>query len=226
MSNPSKVIEVQEGKEVLQQELSRCRTSIRPRLKMLLLLIKGITSNTVLAAKVGVNRNCIACWKQRYEHGGLLTLVAERVKPLLPYQHRFENFYLFGAYSPINGQHFTLELPTCNSESFQLYLNAFSRQAVDELKILILDKGAFHPSKSLSLPDNIVLLFLPPYSPERNPAEKIWRHCKDHLANRLFKTLDDLSNHLQAIIQNTFSFQTIRSLTAFNFYTYAFNEIF
>lgn len=48
-------------------------------------------------------------------------LTLRGVKPLLPYQHRFENFYLFGAYSPISGDHFTLELPACNSDGFQLY---------------------------------------------------------------------------------------------------------
>jgi transposase len=78
MSKQSKVIEVKEGKEVVQKELVNCSASIRPRLKMLLLLIKGVKSNTALGAKVGVNRNCIASWKQRYENGGLLALVAEK----------------------------------------------------------------------------------------------------------------------------------------------------
>lgn len=39
-------------------------------------------------------------------------LTARGVKPVIPYQHRFKNFYLFGAYAPVNGDHFTLELPS------------------------------------------------------------------------------------------------------------------
>ena len=47
---------------------------------------------------------------------GLLTvqrrmLTIKGVKPLMPYQHKFKNFYLFGAFSPITGTQFTLELP-------------------------------------------------------------------------------------------------------------------
>lgn len=78
MCKPINVIAVKESKEVLQKVLVGCSASIRPRLKMLLLLLKGIMSNTALGAKVGVNRNCIASWKQRYEKGGLLALVEEK----------------------------------------------------------------------------------------------------------------------------------------------------
>lgn len=153
-------------------------------------------------------------------------LTLKGVKPLVPYQHRFENFYLFGAYSPMSGAHFTLELPQCNTEGFQLYLNEFSKQSPDEFKIMVLDNGAFHHSKRLVLPHNIALLFLPPYCPELNPAEKVWRHLKDHLANTLFKTLDELSDKLQSLIQQTLLPQTIISITAYQYYIHAFHAIF
>src|SRR4051812_27639678 len=64
---------------------------------------------------------------------GLMTiqrriLTVRGVKPLQPYQHKFKNFYLFGSFSPITGTHFTLELPKCNADCFQLYLDLFSAQ--------------------------------------------------------------------------------------------------
>lgn len=58
---------------------------------------------------------------------------------------------------------------------------------------MILDNGAFRKAKSMQIPHNISLLFLPPYSPELNPAEKIWHHLKRDFTNKLFKTLDELS---------------------------------
>ena len=149
-------------------------------------------------------------------------LTLRGVKPLVPYQHRFENFYLFGAFSPITGSSFLLELPSCTTANFQLYLNQFSSQWPDELKIVFLDNGRFHHSKALVIPHNIVLLFLPPYSPELNPAEKIWRHLKDALGNNLFKTLDELSDQLQTLIQLTLQPATIISITAYQYYTHAF----
>lgn len=144
-------------------------------------------------------------------------LTAKGVKPLVPYQHRFQNFYLFGAYNPSSGDHFTLELPKCNSAWFQLWMDEFSRHRSEEFKIVILDNGAFHKSKDLEVPSNIALLFLPPYSPELNPAEMIWRHIKDQLANIIFETLDKLSDAVAEIIKNL-SPQTIQSITGWNLY--------
>ncbi len=153
-------------------------------------------------------------------------LTLRGVKPVLPYQHRFENFYLFGAFSPLTGHSFLLELPNCNTQGFQLYLNEFSKQQDQEFKIIVLDNGAFHHSKSLVLPHNIALLFLPPYSPELNPAEKVWYYLKDQLANLLFKTLDELSDKLQQIIQTTLLPNTIISISSFNYYINAFIQNF
>ena len=86
-------------------------------------------------------------------------LVARGVKPVVPYQHRFQNFYLFGAYAPGDGDHFTLELPYCNADCFQLYLDELSAHRPDEMKALILDNGAFHKAARLVVPKNIVLHF-------------------------------------------------------------------
>ena len=161
---------------------------------------------------------------------GLLTvprriLTIKGVKPLIPYQHKFKNFYLFGAFSPITGTHFTLELPKCNSDCFQLYLNEFSLQEPDEFKILFLDNGAFHKAKDLDIPSNIALVFIPPYSPELNPAEKMWRYFKDRIANEIFKTLDDLSNRLTQLIINLKN-ETIISMTSFDYYVNNYNAVF
>ena len=41
--------------------------------------------------------------------------------------------------------------------------------------ILVLDGAGWHSSKDLVVPANITLLTLPPYSPELNPVENIWR---------------------------------------------------
>jgi hypothetical protein len=61
-------------------------------------------------------------------------LTARGVKPIVPYQHRFKNFYLFGAYSPVNGEHFTLELPHCNTDWFEQYLKELSSYKPEEFK--------------------------------------------------------------------------------------------
>ena len=144
-------------------------------------------------------------------------LTAKGVKPIVPYQHRFKNFYLFGAYSPVNGDHFTLEFPYCNSPCFEQYLESFSAHRPDEFKILLLDNGAFHKAKQLVIPNNMALLFLPPYCPELNPAEWIWRHLKDKIANITFETLQHLSDKVCELVRNLTT-ATVLSITAWDLY--------
>ena len=131
-------------------------------------------------------------------------LTAKGVKPICPFHQLFETLYLFGAFSPINGDKFLLEMPHCDTMNFQVFLNEFSQQKPDEFKIIGLDNGAFHKAKALVIPENIALLFLPPYSPELNPAENIWEILKRKFTNRICKTLDDVSEFIShATIQLT-----------------------
>ena len=53
--------------------------------------------------------------------------------------------------------------------------------------------GSFHKAKRLKILDNIKLVFLPPYSPELNPAEKMWVRFKRAFTNKLFKSLEEIS---------------------------------
>lgn len=149
-------------------------------------------------------------------------LTARGVKPLLPYQHQFKNFYLFGGYSPLNGDHYTLELPYCNTDCFQEYLKGFSAYRQEEFKILILDNGAFHKSRRLQVPSNIALLFLPPYSPELNPAEQIWRYIKDRIANKTFSNLEQLAKQVTGIVREMNS-KIIQSITGWKLYLNCIN---
>ena len=113
-------------------------------------------------------------------------LTAKGVKPVCPYQHKFENLYLFGAFSAINGNSLLLEMPYCHGHLFELFLDNLSELNKAEFKIVILDNGAFHKARRLVVPQNIGLIFLPSYSPELNPAEQIWRLLKKAICNKAF----------------------------------------
>lgn len=108
---------------------------------------------------------------------------------------------MFGTFSPINGDKFLLEMPNCDSNNFQIFLNEFSLQHPNEFKIIVLDNGAFHKAKCLIIPENIGLIFLPPYSPELNPAENIWAILKRKFTNKLHKSLEDVSQFITDTIE-------------------------
>ena len=114
----------------------------------------------------------------------------------------FQSTYLFGAFSPINGASFLLELPYCNTDCFELFLNEFSLINPQELKVIVLDNGAFHKAKRLQVPKNIILVFLPPFSPELNPAENMWAKFKRAFTNKLYKSLEEVSLFIQLQTQN------------------------
>jgi transposase len=143
-------------------------------------------------------------------------LTARGVKPICPFHQVFQSLYLFGAFSPVTGDNFMLEMPNCNAASFQIFLDEFSSQKPDEFKIMVLDNGAFHKAKSLNIPENIMLLFLPPYSPELNPAEKIWAKLKRTFTNRLFHSLDALSDFICEATK-TISTGLVKSTCAFSY---------
>ena len=67
---------------------------------------------------------------------------------------------------------------------------------------MVLDNGAFHKAKRLNIPDNMILVFLPPFSPELNPAEKMWAKFKRQFTNKLYKSLNEISIFIQEQSKN------------------------
>ncbi len=92
-----------------------------------------------------------------------------------------------------------MEMPNCNAGNFQVFLDQMSETKPDELKILVLDNGAFHKAKHLKILENIVLVFQPPYSPEVNPAEKIWAQFKRDFSNKFFSCMVDLKEYIASL---------------------------
>ena len=111
-----------------------------------------------------------------------------------------------------------MELPYCNGENFQIFLNELSQKNPDEFKVVVLDNGAFHKGKSLQVPRNIHLLFLPPYSPELNPAELVWLHMKRKTTNKIYKTIEELKEAINKITENMITSTFVEKLCGFNYF--------
>ena len=109
---------------------------------------------------------------------GLKTLVGRLItacgiKPLGQWQWKFQTFWLYGAVEPASGEYFFLQFSHVDTDCYQRFLDEFSPAYADSLNILQVDNGLFHKAKRLRIPDNIILLFQPPYSPELNPPHAI-----------------------------------------------------
>ncbi len=62
--------------------------------------------------------------------------------------------------------------------------------------ILVLDGAGWHVSKDLEVPEGVELMFLPPYSPQIQPAERLWPLTNEPIVNEYFETLDELDEVL------------------------------
>ncbi len=129
-------------------------------------------------------------------------LTSKGIKPIVSYQHKFATTYLYGAYSPNNGDSFVWEVDSVSNAIFEMYLKDFSEHKKEEFKIVVIDNAGFHATKNIKVPDNIFLLRIPPYSPELNPAEQIWQYIKRKYKNKLFKTMTDLKDWLYLTVEN------------------------
>ncbi|MGI0484875.1 transposase [Pantanalinema rosaneae CENA516] len=98
----------------------------------------------------------------------------------------------------------------------KFFLDQFSQAYPDSLNILQLNNGAFHKAKDWVIPDNIVLLFQPPYCPELNPIERLWQHLKKDLRWALFKNLTQLQTKVDNLIADLTT-ESVASLTSFSF---------
>ena len=112
------------------------------------------------------------------------------------YQHKFENTYLWGSYSPITGDSFVWEINGVDSKIFEYYLKALSEFKPREYKVVVIDNAAFHNTTNFEVPDNIYLLNIPAYSPELNPCEQIWQYIKKRYKNKTFEDMQELRQWL------------------------------
>src|SRR5262249_13950980 len=98
-------------------------------------------------------------------------------RPTVVVQHRYQWLYVYAFVHPASGQTHGRLLPTFTVDVFALALQHFA-QAVGASHhkqfLLVLDRAGWHTSKALAIPEGLHLLFLPPYSPELQPAEHLW----------------------------------------------------
>ena len=102
--------------------------------------------------------------------------------------------YLFGAVNPITGDSSALLAPTVNTAYMNHHLRFISERVGSDVHVvLVLDRAGWHLSKGLQVPENLTLLYLPPYSPELNPVERLWAFLKSHyLSNRVYENYNHL----------------------------------
>ena len=107
-------------------------------------------------------------------------------------QQSFDNRYLFSAVSPLSGNSFHLtSIDGFDSAAAHVFLLELKKQHPDTMVVVVWDNAPCHrPVVHRSIP-GLIVLFLPPYSPELNPAERFFGELRKSTANLIFKTIEE-----------------------------------
>lgn len=187
--------------------------------------------NLLSSFRIGLDKNkfdSVNLYFQDESRFGLMThigrcLTAKGVKPLVKYKHAFKNTYLYGAFSPIDGNSFVYEIEGTTSEIFYQYIKQLSEHRPNELMLVVIDNAGFHSLQDKVLPPNIELIRIPPYSPELNPSEKMWAYIKQFYKNRCFNSLDHVKKWLYDFIKDKIKPDIVKSITHHAKFIDAFN---
>jgi transposase len=118
-------------------------------------------------------------------------------RPIVRVQHRFQWRYVLAFVHPASGRtewQFASGINTAVMSVALKYFAAAVGAGPTKRIVLVLDQAGYHTSPLVDVPDGIHLVFLPPYSPELQPAEHLWRYTDQPLINEHFPTIDDLED--------------------------------
>jgi len=80
--------------------------------------------------------------------------------------------------------------PKMDTINMNAFLHHVSSNHPDEFVVMVLDGAPSHRANALRVPSRMALLRLPAYSPELNPAERLWDEIREkEFANRVFDSL-------------------------------------
>lgn len=181
-------------------------------------LLKGLINE--IRGKIG-NELSICYWFQDETRLGYRTESSRKitrtgVKPKQFLQWNYSYYYIYGLVEPLQGRNFFYEFSHFNSNCFGAFLEKFTQKYEGEIHIIQLDNAPVHTAKKLIVPDNVILLFQPPYCPELNPIERVWLYIKQKLKNLFFTSLDDVKDKV-AFILNSLSRDIVHSLTGWQY---------
>jgi len=98
-----------------------------------------------------------------------------------------------------------------------IFLAEVAHRHPDEFILMVMDQAGWHRAKELDIPQNMGLIWLPPYSPQCNPVENIWDEIREKwFPNLVFDSLDAVEDTLVAALvtlENDHS--RIKKLTSF-----------
>lgn len=115
-----------------------------------------------------------------------------------------------------------MEYSHLDSRCFEHFLHHLSGLYADSLNVIQLDGASAHTAWEIEIPDNVILLFQPPHSPELNPIERLWQDLKRDFKGVSFAHLNDL----KVAITETLAEMTPAWIASLTQYPFILNALF
>ena len=132
------------------------------------------------------------------------------IRTIIDNQQRFSNRYLFSAVAPLTGESFHLiGLEENTSAMIALFFDELEKAYPDKHIVMVFDNAPSHRPKVVRERDRMTCIYLPPYSPEMNPAERFFGEMRKATANRIFETLDEQEKVIEQAVKE-FSLDEVR----------------
>ncbi len=148
-------------------------------------------------------------------------------QPVQVVEPLYESYWLYAAVEPTTGDAFWWELPRLDADCFTVFLRQFGQYYSASLNIVLLDQAPAHVAQRVEVPENVVLMWLPAYSPELNPVERLWEDLKQRIDvgdAQLRSSLTALQAHGAGIIQR-YTAEAIASLTGYSYLVEAIDAL-
>lgn len=120
-------------------------------------------------------------------------------RPIALVNHRYEWLYVYGFVQPETGESLWYLIPRVSIAWLNLVYQQFAKDAgisAENPILLVEDNAGWHRSQKSVIPQGIELEFLPPYSPELQPAERLWPLVDEAIANQCINNLEELEDLL------------------------------
>ena len=118
-------------------------------------------------------------------------------RPTASGHHRFEWLYVTVFVAPATGETFWYLSNGVSKPFFEALLALFAQEAGagrERTIVLELDNAGWHGEPGLKVPEGLRLVYLPPYTPELQPAETLWTLVDEPIANQHIADLAELEH--------------------------------
>lgn len=154
--------------------------------------------------------NPVGCWAPR------------KTRPKLKLQRMRQYSYAYAALCPATGDMSSLILPESNNECMQIFMTEFAIHRNGQATAVIMDQAPWHRSGKIKIPESMTIEFHPPYSPELNPVEQLWKHVRtNYMDNHYWDDLDKMELSLcDALRECSNNRETIKSFSLSDWMVY------